>query len=96
MARSGSSEAGVESGRQTPAAPPVESESAMRQDVGADVEEHGEVRQAEGDVSMAEQEMEVDAEHRRSDHERQAEEAQDILPPLPGSTSLYKLSTSRK
>lgn len=85
--RAGGSEAGGESERQTPA---TEDGSEVRRDSDGDAEMTDRQNRTAKDVAM------VDAEHRRTDHERK-KGAQDMsVSSIPGALPIYKLSTSRK
>lgn len=84
-------EDGGESGQHTPA---PESEHRRDGDGDAEMQDRQDdgASAAEGDVSMAG--VADDAEHRRTDHERQ--EGEDGLADLPPAPRLYKLRTERK
>ncbi|CAK3995634.1 Mediator of RNA polymerase II transcription subunit 19 [Lecanosticta acicola] len=85
--RGASSDAGGESGRQTPM---TEDGSEMRKDGDGDAEMADRQGRVAKVVTM------VDAEHRRTDHERQEKGALDSgMPSTPGAQRIYKLSTSR-
>lgn len=94
MGRGVSSEGwgGADSGEPTPA---QEGEGAVRRNEDGDGDaEMGDTLQEAGGGDVAMTAEDADAEHRRSDHERQ--EAQDAVPPLPATDVLYKLRTERK
>jgi hypothetical protein len=76
----------MESGNQTPAA---EDDGLMRRDKDGDAEMTGMPEREIDGVSK------VDAEHRRTDHER-LEAARHTTAPAVGAGVLYKLSTARK
>ncbi|KJX95417.1 hypothetical protein TI39_contig4114g00003 [Zymoseptoria brevis] len=82
--RGAGSEGGGESGHQTPAG---EDEGYARRDHDGDAEMTDRPESGNDGVSS------VDAEHRRTDHEREGAGG-DITAPVPGAGVLYKLSTA--
>lgn len=84
--RGAGSEGGGDSGHQTPAG---EDEGYARRDHDGDAEMTDRPESGNDGVSS------VDAEHRRTDHEREGAGG-DITAPVPGAGVLYKLSTARK
>lgn len=89
------SEGGAESGQHTPA---PESEQRRDNEGDAEMVDRQASGESEGDVSMASAVTAEDAEHRRTDHERQAgtphDVPTDLLPPPP--PRLYKPHLQRK
>jgi hypothetical protein len=85
-----SGEEGAESASHTPTA-----DAEQRRDGDGDGD--GDAEMGDGSEAVAEAgRTSEDAEHRRTDHERNDDEAMDTLPDLPPAPLLYKLRTERE